>query len=152
MKKSSWLTNGLNVTQVLVMAEDGINNSNFSYIRAVTPLLPRNTDKTKSALPHVVIDTLYKSLSLILSISFSLSSLSLLLIDFINYKVFSIDQPTPDYPPIASRLFADCPNYDGFSIHACFAYSSKIESLYLVAFSLKKKTLRESRKFKISYT
>ena len=28
------------------MAEDGINNSNFSNIRAITPLLLRNPDKT----------------------------------------------------------------------------------------------------------
>ena len=34
------------VTQVLVMAEDGINNSNFTNIRAITPLLLRNPGKT----------------------------------------------------------------------------------------------------------
>ena len=46
MKKSSQPTVGLNVNQVLVMAEDGINNSNFSNIKAVTPLLRRNSDNT----------------------------------------------------------------------------------------------------------
>ena len=39
MKKSSRPTVGLNETQVLVMAEDRINNSNFSNIRAIIPLL-----------------------------------------------------------------------------------------------------------------
>ena len=43
--------------------------------------------------------------------------------------------------------------YDfGFSIHVRFAYSNEIDSFYLVAFHLKKKTLRESRKIEISYT
>ena len=44
-KKSSWPTVGLNVTQVLVMAEDGINNSIFSNIigleLAIDPPPPR---------------------------------------------------------------------------------------------------------------
>ena len=31
------------------MAEDGINNSNFSNIRAITSLLLRNTEKTSYA-------------------------------------------------------------------------------------------------------
>ena len=46
MKISSGSTVGLNVTQVLVMAEDRINNSNFSNIRAITPLLLSNPDRT----------------------------------------------------------------------------------------------------------
>ena len=44
MKKSSRQTVGLNVTRVLVMAEDRINNSNFSNIRAIAPLLLSNPD------------------------------------------------------------------------------------------------------------
>ena len=45
------------------------------------------------------------------------------------------------------------PSYDfGYSIHACFAYRSEIDCKYLVPFHLKKKTLRESRQFKISST
>ena len=46
MKKSSRLAVVLNVTQVLIMAEDAINNSNFSNIRAISPLLLTNPDKT----------------------------------------------------------------------------------------------------------
>ena len=46
IKKSSWPTVGLYITPVLVMPEDRINNSNFSYIRAITPLLLRNPGKT----------------------------------------------------------------------------------------------------------
>ena len=41
MKKSSGLTVDLNVTQILVMPEDGINDLNFSNQRAITPLLFR---------------------------------------------------------------------------------------------------------------
>ena len=41
-KKSNRQNVGLNVTQVLVMAEDRINNSNYSNIRAITPLLLSN--------------------------------------------------------------------------------------------------------------
>ena len=45
-KKSSRPTGGLNVTKVSVLAEDRINHSNFSNIRAITPLVLRNPDKT----------------------------------------------------------------------------------------------------------
>ena len=72
MKISSRLTDGLNLTQVLVMAEDGINNSNFSNIRAISPLLLMSPDKTISTYSHVVIYTRYtchEDLSLSLSLS-----------------------------------------------------------------------------------
>ena len=43
-------------------------------------------------------------------------------------------------------------SYDfGYSIHACFANRSEIDSL-LFDFRLKKKTLRESRQFKLRST
>ena len=76
MKKSSRPNVGLNVTQVLVMAEDRINNSNFSNIRTITPLLLSNPDKTICAKPHVVIYIQFKChevLSLLLSLSLSLA-------------------------------------------------------------------------------
>ena len=59
-EKSSRLTVCLNVSQVLVMAERGINDSNFSKIRAITPLLLRNPGKIICAKPHMVIYIQYK--------------------------------------------------------------------------------------------
>ena len=79
MKKSSRLTVGLNVTQVIVMAVDRTNNSNFSNIRAITPLLLSNPDNTICAYPHVVIYIQYKtesSSSLFLSLSLADALLS----------------------------------------------------------------------------
>ena len=80
MKNSSWLTAGLNVTQVLVTYKDGRNNSNFSKIRAITPLLLKNPDKTICEQPDMVIYTQYKFhevLSFSLSLSLSLADAQL---------------------------------------------------------------------------
>ena len=73
MKKSSQPTVGLNVTQVLVMAEDGINNSNFSNIRAVTPLPLRNSDKT--IIWSYILSISFMNFSLSLSLSLNMDDL-----------------------------------------------------------------------------
>ena len=72
MKKSSQPTVGLNVTQVLVMADDRINYSKFSNIRAVTPLLLRNSDKT--IIWSYILSISFMKFSLSLSLSLSLST------------------------------------------------------------------------------